>query len=136
MKDAKSAGAAREILTGAGLLPREMPDNYTFNKVREILSTLESSGGEALRGAVTAASRLEVRGPLAATIFVKHHLAGAHEVEVDRLSESEEGVRYAVLVYTEGELPIKTNFLPEDVREGSRLSYDPSTGRYTMGETH
>jgi hypothetical protein len=50
---------------------------------------------------------LEVHGALTVAIFIKHHLGGAHEVEVDRVEASEEGEVFAVLVYPEGELPLK-----------------------------
>jgi hypothetical protein len=118
------------MLAEAGLLPREMPDNYTFRKVREILAALEEVEPERLREAIAAARRMDVRGALAAVIFIKHHLGGAHEVEVDRVAESEEGDAFAVLIYEEGELPLKVAHLPREVKGGSRLRYDPVEGTY------
>jgi hypothetical protein len=123
-------GNAGRMLAEAGLLPREMPDNYTFRKVREILAVLDEAGPERLREAIAAARRMEVRGALAAVIFIRHHLGGAHEVEVDRLEESEEGEGFAVLVYEEGELPLKLGRLPPEVNGGTRLRYDPVERRY------
>lgn len=37
------------ILVEAGLLPEEMPNNYTFNKVRKILSELSGADGSETR---------------------------------------------------------------------------------------
>lgn len=107
-----------------------MPDNYTFNKVREILDGLEQQETEALRGAIAAAVRLKVSGPLAVAVFIKHHLAGAHEAEIDRIDESEDGARYAVLVYAEGEVPIPVEGLPQHISPGVRLHYDSNSGQY------
>jgi hypothetical protein len=107
-----------------------MPDNFTFNKVREILDGLKDADADQLRGAIEAAGRLNIRGPLAATIFIKHHLAGAHEVEIDRVDESEEGAHYAVLIYPEGEVPVQVEQLPQNPSAGSRLHYDASAGQY------
>jgi hypothetical protein len=118
------------MLVEAGLLPRELPNNYTFRKVREILTVLEEAGPERLGEAIAAARQIEVRGALAAVIFVKHHLGGAHEVEVDRVEAGEEGEGLAVLVYEEGELPLKLAHLPQGVEGGSRLRYDPMAGTY------
>ncbi len=117
------------LLAEAGLLPREMPSNYTYDKVREVLESLESQEIEEMRGAVERAARLDVRGPLAAAIFCKHHFDGAHEVEVDRVDENEEtGTRYAVLIYPEGELPIKLEHLPQGTEAGNRIRYEPAAG--------
>jgi hypothetical protein len=80
------------------------------------------------------AQRLEIRGPLAALIFIKHHLDGAHEVEVDRIAESAEGARYAVLIYTEGELPVPLECVPRNIEAGSRLRYDPNSALYRVPE--
>ncbi|HEY0406138.1 MAG TPA: hypothetical protein VGC89_10445 [Pyrinomonadaceae bacterium] len=107
-----------------------MPNNFTFNRVRELLDELEGFGEEELRGAVAAAKGQQIRGPLAVVIFVRHHLAGAHEAEIDRIEESEEGARYAVLVYPEGEVAIGLEHLPRDVSQGARLRYEPSAGQY------
>lgn len=123
-------GEAGRMLVEAGILPREMPINYTFRKVREILAVLEETEPERLREAIGAASRMEVQGALAAVIFIRHHLRGAHEVEVERVEASEEGEGLAVLVYEEGELPLKMAHLPEEVMAGRRLRYDPVQGRY------
>lgn len=123
---------AHALLSEAGLLPRQLPRNYTFDKVREILSALDARPEDELRGAVEAARRLDIRGPLAAVLFVKHHARGAHEVEVDRVEVSEEGGEgFAVLVYPEGELPLSVGRLPRGVAAGTRLSYDPEAGRYS-----
>lgn len=122
---------ARELLVEAGLLPRQMPDNYTFRKVRELLAGLEGKDEDEIRKAITLVARREISGPLAMMIFIKHHLGGAHEVEIDRLEESEEGVKYAVLIYPEGELPIRLTHLPTGAEAGSRLRYVP-TGSYFM----
>ena len=121
---------AKLLLTEASLLPAELPSNFTFNKVREVLDHLKDSETDALRGAIDALKQLEIRGPLATVIFIKHHLAGTHEAEIDRVDESEEGARYGVLVYPEGEVPVKVEHLPENVSEGSRVRYDPSAGQY------
>ncbi|MDX6696293.1 MAG: hypothetical protein QOF02_3896 [Blastocatellia bacterium] len=107
-----------------------MPENFTYNRVRELLDGLEDAGEEELRGAIAAARSQQIRGPLAVVIFVKHHLAGAHEAEVDRIEESEEGARYAVLVYPEGEVPIELEHLPPDVLAGAHVRYEPSAGEY------
>ncbi len=119
-------------LAEAGLVPAEMPKSFTYNKVREILSGLEGAAPDALAGAIGAAQRLKVRGPLAAAIFIKHHLSGAHDVEVDRIEENEEqGTQYGVLVYAEGELPLSIECLPAGTGAGSRLHYEPSKEAYS-----
>lgn len=119
-------------LVQAGLLPEEMPANYTYKKVRKILSELDAADATELSRAVEAASRLGVSGPLAVVIFIKHHLGGAHEAEIDRIEENEEqGIKYGVLVYPEGELPIKSEYLPENIQPGSRVRYEPSQAAYT-----
>lgn len=123
-------GDAGRMLAEAGLLPREMPDNYTFRKVREILDVLEDAEPGRIGEAIAAARRMEVRGALAAVIFTRHHLGGAHEVEVDRVEADEGGEALAVLVYEEGELPLKAAHLPQEVQGGSRLRYDPVEGSY------
>lgn len=123
---------AQELLVEAGLLPRQMPENYTFRKVKELLAGLEGKKEDEIRKAITLAKRQEISGPLATVIFIKHHLGGAHEVEIDRLEESEEGVRYAVLVYPEGELPTKLMHLPQGVQGGSRLQYSQIEGQYEL----
>ena len=123
------------LLVEAGLLPVQMPNNYTFRKVRELLAGLEGKDEDEISKAITLAKRQEISGPLATMIFIKHHLGGAHEVEVDRLEESEEGVKYAVLVYPEGELPIKLKHLPQSVQGGSLLQYSATDGQYeSVGE--
>lgn len=123
---------SHRILVEAGLLPAEMPANYTFNKVRKILSELDDADSSELDEAIAIASGLEIRGALAAVIFIKHHLGGRHEAELDRVVENEgDGTKYGVLVYPEGEVPIDIRHLPEGIREGSRLIYEPGEGRYT-----
>jgi hypothetical protein len=121
---------AQTILTEAGLLPRAMPINHTFDRVRAILLELEDGDQDKLRAAVALAEGLKIRGPLAAVIFIKHHLDGAHEVEVDRIAESAEGTRYAVLIYKEGELAVPLECVPRNIEAGSRLRYDPNSGLY------
>lgn len=126
-------GGAHALLAQAGLLPLELPRNFTFDKVRELLPALDALGTEELRAGVEAARRLGVRGPLASVLFVRHHAGGAHEVEVDRVEASDEGGGgYAVLVYPEGELPLSVEQLPKDVGPGTRLSYEPGAGRYVL----
>lgn len=117
-------------LVAAGLLPESMPSNYTSRKSREVLAALDGVDEGQLREAVAAVKLLELRGPLAVAVFIKHHLGGVHEVEIDRVEESEEGRGFAVLVYPEGEVPVRTEHMPEGVAGGSRLRYDPSKGRY------
>lgn len=124
------ADEAQKQMIEAGLLPEVMPNNFTFRKVREILSQLENTDSGKVHEAINAAKGLKIRGPLASVIFIRHHLDGQHEVEVDRLEESEEGIRFAVLVYSEGEVPIQVEFLPEGISNGSQLRYDPSEERY------
>ena len=121
---------AQRLLVEAKILPEVMPDNYTFNKVREILDQLVKTDQENLREAIEVAKGLKIRSPLSAMIFVKHHLEGEHEVEVDRIDDSEEGTHFAVLVYPEGEVAIQTEYLPEGVNVGSRLNYAPSKKKY------
>lgn len=122
---------AQEMLVEAGLFPQEMPENYTFKKVRKLLAELGNVDQEKMRTAIEAATGKDVSGALAVMIFIKHHLGGSHKVEVDRLEENEEGVQYAVLVYPEGELPIKVKYLPKGTDAGSRLLYLP-TGFYEL----
>jgi hypothetical protein len=124
------ADDARSLLVASGVLPEVMPDNYTFNKIREVLKKLEDTDPGELRKAVRIAKEQKIRGLLASVIFVRHHLEGVHEVEVDRVDESEEGVRFAILVYPEGELPVQVEYLPEGIDAGSRLRYDPDEERY------
>lgn len=123
---------AQELLIEAGLLPRQMPDNYTFRKVRQLLAGLEGKAEDEIRKAITLAVRQEISGPLATVIFIKHYLGGTHEVEIDRLEENEEGVKYAVLVYPEGELPIKLTHLPQGIEGGRRLQYSATDSRYEL----
>lgn len=121
----------QRALIEAGLLPEEMPQNFTFRKVRQVLTEIDVTERGKLNEAIAAAKHLGLRSPLATVIFIKHHLSGAHEVEVDRLSESEEQAAcYAVLVYPEGEVPIKTDLLPDNLQAGTRLSYDPVKAEY------
>jgi hypothetical protein len=124
------ADNARTLLVAAGVVPEVMPENYTFNKVKEVLKKLEGSDSEELGQAIRIAKELKIRGPLATVIFVKHHLEGVHEVEVDRVDESEEGVRLAILVYPEGEVPVQVEHLPAGINAGSRLRYDPAEERF------
>jgi hypothetical protein len=107
-----------------------MPDNFTFNQVREILAHLKETEADELRAAIEAARRLQIRGPLAVVVFIKHHLTGAHEVEIDRVDEGEDGTRYAVLVYPEGEVPLPVGQLSQNPSVGGRLRYDPSAAQY------
>jgi hypothetical protein len=51
-------------------------------------------------------------------------------VEVDRVSEGEEGGRFAVLVYPEGEVPVALGASGRAVGPGDRLRYDPGAARY------
>jgi hypothetical protein len=120
----------RSLLVEAGMLPETMPESVTFNKVREILKTLADTDSEELSKAIRAAQEQKIRGPLASVIFIKHHLKGAHEVEVDRVDESEEGTSLAILIYPEGEVPVRVEYLPEGVNTGSLLHYDPSEERF------
>jgi len=124
------ATRAQDVLAEAGLPPREMPKNYTFDKVREIPGALAGAGAEDLRAAAAAARALALRGPPGAAIFVKHHLSGAHEAEVDRVGEGEEGASFGVLVYPEGEVVVAAEHLPAGIDAGTRLRYDPAAGRY------
>jgi hypothetical protein len=125
------SGNVQALFIEAGLLPEAMPANFTFNKVREILVDLENTGQQSLSEAIQVAKELKIRSPLSAMIFVKHHVEGAHEVEVDRIDASEEGTHFAVLVYPEGEVTIQTEYLPEGINVGSRLNYDPSKKKYS-----
>lgn len=118
------------VLIEAGLWPESMPSNYTSRKAREVLARLDGIDEGQLWVAVATAKLLEVRGALAVAVLIKHHLGGAHEVEIDRVEEGEEGRGFAVLVYPEGEVPVRVEVLPEEVSAGSRLRYDPSKGRY------
>jgi len=122
---------ARRLLVEAGVLPETMRESVTFNKVREILRELDNSDEFRLREAIAAAAKLRIRGPLQSVIFIKQHLAGEHEVEVDRIDESEDGKRLAVLIYPEGEVPLPAESLPSQIDVGTRLLYDPSEGRYS-----
>ena len=67
----------------------------------------------------------------AAVTFLKRHLGGKHKVGVDRVTMTEEGEELAVLDYPEGGLPISAKKLPKGLREGSRLQYDPRSGKYS-----
>lgn len=123
---------ARRVLVESGVLPETMPDNFTFNKVREILGELDKSELGRVREGIEAAGRLGIRGALQSVIFIKHHLGGEHKVEVDRVDEGEGGARFAVLVYPEGEVPLSTDSLSPHIGVvGRRLRYDPSEGRYS-----
>jgi hypothetical protein len=126
------ASNAQELFTEAGILPAALPDNYTFSKVREILPAMEHAGQDELREALEATGRLKIRGPLATVIFIKHHLEGEHEVEIDRIDEGEEGARLGVLVYAEGEVPIPVESLPPNIDAGAHLRYRPSEGSYRV----
>ncbi|HKR01949.1 MAG TPA: hypothetical protein VJT09_14810 [Pyrinomonadaceae bacterium] len=121
---------ARALLVEAGILPQTMPVNFTFNKVEEILRRLENTDRDKLLEAVEAAGKLKIRGPLATVIFIKHHLEGEHEVEIDRVDEGEESARLAVLVYPEGEVPVPVESLPTHIAEGVRLRYAPPECSY------
>jgi hypothetical protein len=121
---------AHRLLVEEKILPETMPENFTFNKVREILRELDHAGQDELREAIEAAGKLKIRGPLATAIFIKHHLEGEHEVEVDRIDEGEEGARLAVLVYPEGEVPITVESLPPHIDVGVRLRYVLSEWSY------
>lgn len=123
---------AQRRLVEAGLLPEEMPNNYTFNKVKGILSEIDKADPSELNEAITVVSNLEIRGPLAVVIFIKHHLRGGHEIEIDRVTENEESeTKYGVLIYPEGEVPINIKHLPDGIHEGSRVQYEQGGGRYT-----
>lgn len=126
-------GETQRLLAEAGVLPREMPHNFTYDKVREVLTKMGEAEPIRLREAIARARALEIMNPLAAVIFIRHHTEGAHEVEVDRLEEDEAGGgRYAVLVYPEGEVPIKVEHLPRVAGGGSRLQYQPPEGRFIV----
>lgn len=125
------ANNATRLLTEASLLPAEMPENYISDKMRGILKELEACEAADLRGAIEAAQRLKIRGPLAVVIFIKHHLAGAHEVEVDRVEEHDAGYDYAALIYPEGEISIRVVNFSRNISSGSRLHYDPAQGQYS-----
>ena len=123
---------AHAKLVEAGLLPAEMPKNFTYNKVRTILAELEKADPSSFDEAVKAAKAMSLSGPQALAIFIKHHLAGAHTVEVDRVASNEEqGTSYAVLIYPEGEVPVRVDCLPDGVEEGKSLRYNPAEGKYT-----
>jgi hypothetical protein len=122
---------AQRLLIEAKILPEALPQNYTFNKVREILRGLETADQGKLSEAVEAARSLKILGPLSTLIFIKHHLEGEHEAEVDRIDEGEEGARLAILVYPEGEVPIPAESLPAHIDVGVRLRYSPSERRYS-----
>ena len=122
---------AQRLMVEAKILPETMPVNFTFNKVREILRELDHAGQDKLREAIEASGKLKVRGPLATVIFIKHHLEGEHEVEVDRVDEGADGARLAVLVYPEGEVPIPVESLPPQIDIGVRLRYNSAERRYS-----
>lgn len=46
------------------------------------------------------------------------------EITVDRIDETEDGARLAILIYPEGEVPVRVEYLPEGINAGSRLYYD------------
>ena len=122
---------ARRILVEAGFLPETMRESVTFNKVRVILRDLDNSDEDRLREAIAVAAKLGIRGPLQSVIFIKHHLAGEFDVEVDRIDESEEGKRLAVLIYPEGEVALPAESLPTEIDVGTRLHYNPSEGQFS-----
>jgi hypothetical protein len=96
-----------------------------------VLASLEGYAEEELLAAAEAAKRLGASGPLAAAVFVRHHLRGGHEVGVDRVTENEgTGERLAVLVYPEGEVTVRLDALSGGVGAGSRLRYDPGAREY------
>jgi hypothetical protein len=120
-----------KMLVDAGVLPPEMPQNYTYGKVREVLGDIGDREEVRAREALSALSRLEIAGPLQSALFIKHHLAGEHETSVDRvIDDVETGEKYAVLTYPEGELPVKLKNLPRGTRGGRRLRYDPAACRF------
>lgn len=126
-------GETHGLLAEAGVLPREMPHNFTYDKVREVLTPLGEAEPARLGEAVERARALEITGPLATVIFIRHHTGGAYEVEVDRLEDDEAGGgRYAVLIYPEGEVPVKVEHLPEGVAVGCRLQYQPAGGKFIV----
>ncbi len=126
-------GETHRLLAEAGVLPREMPHNFTYDKVREVLTPLGEAEPARLREAIEKTRALEISGPLAQVIFIRHHTGGAHEVEVDRLEDDEAGGgRYAVLIYPEGEVPIKIEHLPEGVASGCGLQYQPAGGGFIV----
>lgn len=111
-------------------MPEALPESFTFRKVRELLVELENREQGRLDEAIKAIKGLKIHGPLAALIFIKHHLDGGHEVEIDRIEESEDGIQYAVLIYAEGEVPLRVEWLPKNVSEGVHVRYDPVEARY------
>lgn len=110
-----------------------MPKNYTFDKVREMLTGIKVADPQTLKESIEAAQWHEIKGALTAAIFVSHHLAGDHDVSVDRLITDEEtGERYAVISHAEGELPIKMAKNARGVRAGSTLRYEAADGGYKL----
>jgi hypothetical protein len=122
---------ARRLLVEAGFLPETMTESVTFNKVRVILRDLDNSDEDKLREAIAVAAKLGIRGPLQSVIFIKHHLEGEIEVEVDRIDVSEDGKRLAVLTYPEGEVSLSAESLPTEIDVGTRLHYNPSEGQFS-----
>lgn len=123
---------AENLLIKAGILPEKMPHNYTYDQVREVVSSLGGYEESLVRGAVPVLSRLGISGPLQSAVFIKHHLSGEHEASIDRVITNEEtGDRYAVLTYPEGEVPVKLDKLPEGARAGRKLRYSPTEGEFT-----
>lgn len=131
-EEIKVGDPLQRLLIDAGVLPEFMPNNFTFNKVREVIGQLKDVAQDRLLEAVRLAKVQKISGPLATVVFIKHHLDGVHEAEVDRVMESEDGVQYAVLIYPEGELPIPVESLPDKIEEGISLHYDPIEGRYSQ----
>ena len=113
----------------AGLLPRELLKGFTYQRVREVLASLEGYAEGELLAAAEAAKGLGVRGPLAAAVFVLNHLRGGHEVEVDRVAENEgTGERLAELVYPEGEVTVRLVALGGGVEACHRVATILSRG--------
>jgi len=52
-------------------------------------------------------------------------------VQVERVEENqEEGTRYAMLIYPEGEVAVKVEQLPGEISGGAQLAYQPSSRRF------
>jgi hypothetical protein len=120
-----------KLLIEARVLRASMPNNYTYNKVREILTDLEKAEEGALKEALTPLAAYGIKSPLGAVTFLKRDLGGRHKVGVDRVTMTEQGEELAVSDYPEGGLPIPVKNLPRGLGEGVRLRYDPASGRYT-----
>ena len=125
----------KNLLIKAGILPAKMPHNYTYDQVREVVSTLSGYDEALVSGAISMLARLGISGPLQSAVFIKHHLAGEHEVSIDRLMTNEETEdQYAVLTYPEGEVPVRLDMLPDGARAGRKLRYSPTEGKFTAAE--